>query len=76
MNASNFVTLRGGLAVPTAAVLLALALEDRGCRLRVDEDGSLVASSRELLTDSDRAQIRKYRDHLKAIVSYEAPAVQ
>jgi hypothetical protein len=77
MNSSDFVTLRGGLVVPRPAIHLALDLEQRGCRLRVDPDEDvLVVGPRELLTDEDRAQIRKWRNHLKAIATYEAPTIQ
>ena len=76
MSASDYVTLKGGLVVPTSAVLLALDLENRGCQMRIDEDDSLVVSPRELLSDADRVQIRKWRTHLKAIVGYEAPGIQ
>lgn len=76
MSVSNYVVLKGGLIVPMTAVLLALDLETAGCHLRIDEDDALVVSPRELLSDIDRAQIRLWRTHLKAIVSYEVPGVQ
>ena len=68
MNGSELVMLKTGLVVPMPAVLLALDLEHRGCRLEVDDD-ALVVSPRDLLNDDDRAQIRRWRVHLKAIVA-------
>ena len=73
---NNYVVLKGGLILPMSAVLLALELERRGCHLRIDEDDCLVVSPRDLLSDVDRAQIRLWRTHLKAIVTYEAPSIQ
>jgi hypothetical protein len=77
VSASNFVTLRGALIVPRLALDLALDLEQRGCHLVMEPvDDVLVVGPRELLTDEDRAQIRKFRNHLKAIATYEAPTIQ
>jgi hypothetical protein len=67
MNASNFVTLRSGLVLPLPAIQLALDLENRGLALRVEAD-ELVVGPRERITDEDRAEIRRWRNHLIAIV--------
>ena len=43
---SDFVTLPDGLLVPAPAVLLALELEQRGCRLSLDAGSLLCRSAR------------------------------
>jgi len=72
VSASDFVTY-GRLTLPLAAVRLALALEARGLRLEVDGQDILVGP-RELLTDEDRAQLRRWKAHVLAILSYDADA--
>ena len=71
MNASSapsYVQV-GRLTVPEAAVRLALDLEARGLRLELDGDGLLVGPI-DRLTDEDRNGIRRWREHLKAIVAH------
>jgi hypothetical protein len=68
MNASDFVILRSGLTLPLAAVRLALDLENRGLELTVEGE-SLAVGPRDRITDHDRTEIRRWRDHLIAIVS-------
>ena len=63
------VFLAGGLSVPLRALQLAWDLEDRGCRLVLDGDG-LAVGPRELLTDADRAAIRRWRDDLRMVVEH------
>ena len=75
MNTSKFVTLRGGLTVPLAALQLALDLEGREIHLALDGDG-LSAGPRERLTDADRSEIRRWKLHLRAIVASYADAHQ
>jgi hypothetical protein len=69
MSASNLVQLRGGSAVPLAAVQLLLNLEVRGFCIRTD-DGALCISPGKWLTDSDRAEIQCHRADLLALVTY------
>lgn len=57
----QFVTVKGGLIFPVAAVALALELSMRGIPLVVD-------------SELDRAAIARWRRHLAAIVLYECPA--
>jgi len=76
VSASNFVTLRGGLTLPVAAIRLALDLEDRGLTLTIDDGDVLVVGPRNRLTDDDRALIRRWKRHLLAIVTYDADAHQ
>lgn len=66
------VLLRGGLTVPVDALRLAWALETRGLALTLDGDALVVAGPRGALSEADRAAIRRWREHLKAIASYDA----
>ena len=66
---SGFVTLPDGIVVPATAALLAIELERRGCHLSLDAD-VLVVRPRGLLTDEDRALIRRWKEPLKAIVAH------
>lgn len=68
MNASNFVLFENGLTVPVAAVQFALDLEARGCQLLLDGDGLLIGP-RDRVTDEDRAGVRRWRNHLRAILA-------
>jgi hypothetical protein len=75
LSGSDFVVLTDGPTVPLAALQLAWQLEDKGCTMRIDGD-VLVVGPRDRLTEDDRAAIRHWRDHLRAIAAYEPPAVQ
>jgi hypothetical protein len=66
---SDVVVLRNGVAVLLAPWRLALALEARGCLLRLDGTDLLIEPGA-LLTDGDRAAIRMWREDLKRIVGY------
>jgi hypothetical protein len=75
MSSSDFVTLRGGLTLPLAALQLAWDLEDRGLHLTLDGDGDVLSvGPGDRLTDADRALIRRWKPHLLAIVAYDADA--
>ena len=74
MSRSDFVTLRGGLTLPLAAVQLALDLEQRGLHLRREDGDVLFVGPRERLTDDDRAGLRKWKLHLLAILAHDADA--
>ena len=68
---SELVVLRGGLAVPQAAVDLLLDLERRGFDVYIDvTDGAVVCRPGRLLTDDDNQAIRALRDALKALIEY------
>ena len=71
MKASDFVTLRGGLTLPLAAVRLAFDLEERGLHLSVDGTVLNVGPG-DRLTDADRVLIRRWKSHLVAIASYDS----
>ena len=72
---ADFVELRGGLILPTAAIDLALDLEWRGIRLGVGPHGTLLAEPGCLITDDDRASIRRWKWHLLAITTYNSEGV-
>ncbi len=72
--ATEFVSLRGGLTVPMAAVRLALDLESRGFRLALDAYEQFTIEPTASLTQADLAAIRRWRLHLGAIVGYDARA--
>jgi hypothetical protein len=69
MAASDYVTLRGGLVLPVAALQLAWRLEAAGHDLRVDGDDLLI-SEPDRLTAEDVTAIRRWRRHLIAAVDY------
>jgi hypothetical protein len=73
--ANAFVVLKGGLTVPLEALQLAWALEGRGATFAVDGEDLIVEGPRSFLTDEDRAAIRRWQGHLKAIASYRVPEV-
>jgi hypothetical protein len=73
--ATTFVVLKGGLTVSLEALQLAWALEDRGATLAVDGEDLVVDGPPGFLTEDDRAAIRRWRGHLKAIATYRAPEV-
>jgi len=60
-----------------SAEALYLDLFGRGLRLRADDDGRLIVSPGELLTDDDRVAIQHHKSELLAIVDYaDAPLLQ
>lgn len=67
----------GELTVPihSEATFLILALESRGITLSADSDGTIAARPRHLLTDADRAAIRRLRPHILHALAYQAPGV-
>jgi hypothetical protein len=65
-----FVVLRTGLALPLAAVELALDLEQRGFYLRREADDVLLVGPKSRLTEDDYLLIRRWKLHLLAIVTY------
>lgn len=75
----SVLELRGGLLVREDAVVLALALEAKGCALSLMEhgvvDGKLHVSNKAALTAEDMAQIKALKRHLMAMAAYEAPAL-
>lgn len=66
------IELSGGLLVQEAALVLAVRLEAAGHALSV-KDGTLLVSRGSALSDEDRAAIRALKNHLLAVVGYEAP---
>jgi hypothetical protein len=45
------------------------ALEDRGLRFRLDGD-DLIISPKELITDADRTQLKRWKVHVRALIHY------
>jgi hypothetical protein len=64
------VTLTGGFAVSLEALKLAWALEERGFRVRLAEDGGLLVSPRSRLTAQDDDAIRWHRRELIDLARY------
>src|SRR5262245_32758895 len=75
VSASEFVILRSGLALPLAAVKLAIDLESRGIGLAIEGEALAVGPS-DRLTDEDREAIRRWRGHLIEIVTQAECSVQ
>jgi hypothetical protein len=73
-SSDGYVLLRGGLTVPVAPLLLLFELEGRGLTLTVDGDALLVRPA-SCLTEEDCRRIRRWKPHLLALVSYQAPAI-
>lgn len=73
-DSDEVMPLRGGVVVPTAAVVLALQLEAGGFTLEV-QDGRLRISPALGLTPTLIARIRQHRDGLIAVTQYEPPPV-
>ena len=74
MAASDYVTLRGGLCVPLAPMLLALQLEERGVHMQRDGENVCVKPwSR--VTEQERAELKRWKTHILALLDYQAPEV-
>lgn len=67
---NSLVSLKGGLAVPLAALQLSWSLEGRGLTVQLNGRGGLLVGPRRKLTDDDREQIAEHKDVLKALVAY------
>jgi len=63
------VTLRGGVAVPLAALRLAWGMEARGFRITLN-GGRLSVQPFEDLTSADRVAVTRWCRHLGALVRY------
>ena len=72
MDASDVITLRGGLTVHVAPLLLLLSLEERG--IRVFRDGNdIVIEPWSRLTEQDKTDLRRWKSDALALLSYVAP---
>jgi hypothetical protein len=56
--------------VPFDALDVVLDLERRGITLSRTDAGDLLARPRQLLTDDDRARVRRWKLHIGAILAY------
>jgi hypothetical protein len=71
----RYVMLHGGLCIPVEPVLLLLDLEARG--FSVTQDGDLlVVCPGKRLTDADCTAVQRWKQHLLALINYEAPGGQ
>jgi hypothetical protein len=68
------VELKGGLFVDEQAIALAIALENAGHALSV-QDGKLIVTNGSALSAEQRQQIMSLKRHLCAIAAYEADEV-
>src|SRR5688500_297863 len=68
---NQYVTLKGGLALPLESIRLALELEERGFHLSREGIDTLVVRPHEQLTAHDCTRIRRWKWHLLALVDYE-----
>ena len=66
----QIVALRGGLAVPVAALRILWGLEARDFDVSLADDGALLVAPASKLTTDDRRTIRHHRDDLRQLVSY------
>ena len=64
------VVLRGGVVVSVGSLQTLWRLETIGCRVKVADDGRLVVAPRSALSDTERVEIKRYRDELLRLVSY------
>ena len=74
MNASDFVTVKN-LTLPRSAVSIVLEAEAKGVHLRADADGSsILAEPVGLLTAEEKAEIRRWRWHIRALLAICEPS--
>ncbi len=67
-----FVTLRDGTAIAVPVLRALWALEARGVRFAVDDDGEhVLAGPASLLSDADRTFIREHRDLVRTVLAAE-----
>ncbi len=64
------VTLRGGLTLPLPALRLVWDLEERGFDVSLDASEQPVVEPAAVLTDRDRAALRRWRRHVAALIRY------
>ena len=72
---ARFIHLRGGLTVPVEPLLLVFDLQERGFTLTPEDGETLVVQPYNKLTRTDCEQIRRWKRHVLALLSYEAPEV-
>ncbi len=75
----ELVTLKSGPTLPVRVVQLAVELEDRGYALVVDGETLILRDKSgtlgDTLPESAYDEIRKWKQYLLAVVSYEAPSI-
>ncbi len=75
-DATELVTLTGGLCVPLPSLQLLWNLEDRGFHISIDAEEYLVVAPRTQLTPADDQVIRRYRTELIMLVRFVEATVQ
>ena len=71
---SEYVILRGGLALPVAPVLLALNLGAAGFRLSRDGEDILICPFSKL-TDEHKRQLKLWKRHVLALLDYHTEVI-
>ena len=71
---SDYVLLKGGLALPVAPVLLALDLEARGFKLTRDGEDILIHPFSKL-TEDDKRNLKAWKQHVLSLLDYQATEV-
>ena len=74
MAASDFVTLKGGLTMPLAPVLLLTDLASREITVWAEGDDILVRPWPRV-TDEERRALRRWKSHIMALLAYEPPTI-
>jgi hypothetical protein len=69
----GYLCLRGGLWVPIAPVVLLLDLERRGFQVELKDDDQVSVRPFSKLTDDDKASLRRWRRHVRALLAYQPP---
>jgi hypothetical protein len=70
----RFVELRGGLIIPAEPLLLVFDLQARGFQL-TPTDGDITIRPWSRLTAENTRQLRRWKQHVLAILDYEAPII-
>ena len=67
------VVLRGGFVAQLAMLKQLWALEDRGCRFSLQDDGSLHIATSGTGTEAELTRRRAHRTLARALVAYRPP---
>jgi hypothetical protein len=70
--ASVVVTLRGGVVASLEVLQRLWALEHRGARFELLEDGRFRVVPIDVLTPEDKSFLRAHRDEARTLLDYEA----
>ncbi len=73
MRSGEVVPLKGGLVVPAEVLVGCLEMETRGISF-TSRGSELLVGPHALLTDADRAFLRRWRSHVAALAEYHVPS--